>query len=262
MNAQLLAVENLRVTAADGRAILHDMSFALERGETLGVAGESGSGKTMTALALMGLLPAGMTAQGRLLLDGSALPASGSDEWDVIRGRRIGMVFQEPLTALNPAMTVGDQIAEGLVWHRDMPWSEARQEAVRLMDRVRIDKAEERARRYPHQLSGGQRQRVGIAIAVAMRPALLIADEPTTALDVTVQREVLDLLAELVAEERMALMIVSHNPGVLAYASRRIMVMQRGQAVETGATRDVLTRPAHPYTQALLAAMPRGRAHR
>ncbi len=259
MSAPLLAVEDLQVAAPGGQAILHGISLRLERGETLGVVGESGSGKTMMALALMGLLPDGMTAQGRLLLDGAALPAPGSDDWDAIRGRRIGMVFQEPLTALNPAMTVGDQIAEGLVWHRDMPWDQARREAVRLMDRVRIEQAEERAGRYPHQLSGGQRQRACIAIALALRPALLIADEPTTALDVTVQREVLDLLAQFVAEERMALMIVSHNPGVLAYASGRIMVMRRGHVAETGATRDVLTRPAHPYTQALLAAMPRRR---
>ena len=259
MTSPLLAVENLRVTAPGGQTILHDVSFTLERGETLGMAGESGSGKTMTALALMGLLPATMVVQGRMRLDGVPLPASGSDEWDAIRGRRIGMVFQEPLTALNPAMTVGDQIAEGLVWHRNMSWRQARHEAVRLMDRVRIDQAAERAGRYPHQLSGGQRQRVCIAIAVALRPALLIADEPTTALDVTVQREVLDLLADLVAQERMALLIVSHNPGVLAYACRRIMVMHRGHVVETGETLDVLTRPVDPYTQALLAAMPHRR---
>lgn len=261
MTPPLVRIEGLRIETASGRPILRDLSLALEAGETLGIAGESGSGKTMTALAVMGLLPAGLKTVGRIVFEGNPLPEPDDPAWDEIRGRRIGMVFQEPLTALNPAMSIADQVAEGIVRHRGIGWQQGRAEAVTLLDRVRIPHAAERAQNYPHELSGGQRQRVGIAIAIALRPSLLIADEPTTALDVTVQRDILDLLAELVREEKMALMLISHNPGVLAYATENLLVLRHGECVESGATRQVLTAPAHPYTRGLLEAIPRG-SHR
>ena len=261
MTQPLVSVEDLSIETTSGRPILRELSFKLGRGETLGLAGESGSGKTMTALAMMGLLPAGLKTSGRIVFESNPLPDTDDPAWDELRGRRIGMVFQEPLTALNPAMSIADQVAEGLVRHRGIGWRQGRQEAVALLDRVRIPRAAERAKSYPHELSGGQRQRVGIAIAITLRPALLIADEPTTALDVTVQREILDLLAELVREEKMALMLISHNPGVLAYATESLLVLRHGDCVESGPTRQVLTVPAHPYTRGLLEAIPRG-SHR
>ncbi len=261
MTQPLVRVEGLSIETASGRPILRDLSLTLGRGKTLGLAGESGSGKTMTALGVIGLLPAGLKTTGRIVFEDNPLPNANDPAWDDIRGRRIGMVFQEPLTALNPAMSIADQVAEGLVRHRGIGWRQGRRDAVALLDRVRIPRAAERAKNYPHELSGGQRQRVGIAIAIALRPALLIADEPTTALDVTVQREILDLLAELVRDEEMALMLISHDPGVLAYATENLLVLRHGDCVESGPTRQVLTAPSHPYTRGLLEAIPRG-SHR
>jgi peptide/nickel transport system ATP-binding protein len=255
-----LEVEALAVTAAtpDGPlALLSDVALTLPVGGALGVVGESGSGKTLLALAIIGLLPDGLAAAGRIRLDGVDLLALPEEALCHVRGARIGMVFQEPMSALNPAMTIGAQIAEGLAWHRGLGRAAARAEALRLLDRVRIPGAERRIDSYPHELSGGQRQRVGIAIALAPGPKLLIADEPTTALDVTVQAEILDLLGELVGESGMSLVIISHDLGVIASLSDRMLVMYAGTRVEEGPTHAVLRAPLHPYTRALLAAVPR-----
>jgi len=260
--AALLEVQSLRVTvpAPSGRVpVVDGVGFALRPGGTLGIVGESGSGKSMLALAIMGLLPDGAAASGRVLLDGRDLLALDEPALCRVRGGQIGMIFQEPMTALNPAMRVGDQIAEGLVWQLGLGRAEARRRSVELIERVRIPEARRRAASYPHELSGGQRQRIGIAIALALRPRLLIADEPTTALDTTVQSEILDLLAELISELDMALVLISHDLGVVASLAERTLVMYAGTAVELGDTREVLARPAHPYARALLGAVP-GRA--
>jgi peptide/nickel transport system ATP-binding protein len=260
----MLDISNLSVRIATPQgsvAVVEDASLSLAPGETLGIVGESGSGKSMLALATVGLLPQGASATGRVLFDGQDLLALSEAAMCRVRGARIGMIFQEPMTALNPAMTVGDQIAEGIVWHRgDVTGRRAaRAEALRLMDRVRIPDAKRRFGAYPHELSGGQRQRIAIAVALALGPALLIADEPTTALDVTVQAGILDLLDELVRETGMALMIISHDLGVISDMADRTLVMYAGTRVEEGETADILRRPAHPYTRGLLAAMPRRR---
>ena len=253
-----LAVENLAVTASSpGQRVtlLADVSVSLEDGGTLGIVGESGSGKSMLALAIIGLLPRGIAAEGRVLLDGEDLLALPESALCHVRGARIGMVFQEPMTALNPAMRIGEQIAEGLVWHRRLEGAAARAEALRLLERVRMPDARRRFGFYPHELSGGQRQRVGIAIALAPRPKLLIADEPTTALDGTVQSEILDLLAELVDELGMSLILISHDLGIIAGMAERTLVMYAGTRFEEGPTEVVLHRPLNPYTRGLLAAM-------
>jgi peptide/nickel transport system ATP-binding protein len=255
-----LEVEGLAVVAATAEgslALLADVALTLPVGGALGVVGESGSGKTLLALAIIGLLPEGLAASGTVRLDGVDLLTLPEEALCHVRGARIGMIFQEPLSALNPAMTVGAQIAEGLRWHRGLDRAAARAEALRLLDRVRIPGAARRIDSYPHELSGGQRQRVGIAIALAPGPALLIADEPTTALDVTVQAEILDLLGELVGESGMSLIVISHDLGVIASLSDRVLVMYAGTRVEEGSTKAVLRAPLHPYTRALLAAVPR-----
>jgi peptide/nickel transport system ATP-binding protein len=256
----LLEVNQLRVslpTAAGPVEALRELSFAIARGETVGLIGESGCGKSLTALALMGLLPEGAVVSGSVRLDGVELVGLPESNWCALRGQRLGMVFQEPMTALNPLHLIGDQIAESLRLHRSLPSGAARAEALRLLERVRLPDAARRLAAYPHQLSGGQRQRVVIAIALACQPDLLIADEPTTALDVTVQREVLDLIEELVAEDGLALLLISHDLGLMADAVARLMVMYGGQIVESGATAAVFDRLAHPYSQGLFAARPR-----
>jgi len=256
----LLDVHDLRVTlpTAQGPAeALRGMSFALERGGTLGLIGESGCGKSMTALALMGLLPEGAGVSGSIRFDGRELTALDEDALCTLRGDRFAMVFQEPMTALNPLHRVGHQIAEPLRLHRGLDAAASRAEAQRLLERVQLPKARERLDSYPHQLSGGQRQRVVIAIALACGPDLLIADEPTTALDTTVQREVLDLLDELRRESGMALLLISHNLDVMAARVERLAVMYGGSIVESGPTQQVFERRAHPYTRGLFAARPR-----
>ncbi|MFN7008658.1 MAG: ABC transporter ATP-binding protein [Allorhizobium sp.] len=257
----LLSVRDLSVSIRqpDGTRlpILTDLAFDLGPGETLGIVGESGSGKSLLALSIIGLLPGIAEARGTIALSGENLLEASEERLCATRGDRIGMIFQEPMTALNPAMTVGDQIAEGLVWHRGLSWRAARAEAVALLDQVRMPDARRRARTYPHEMSGGQRQRVGIAIALALKPALLIADEPTTALDVTVQAEVLDILDELAREYGMALMLVSHDLGVIARMCRETIVLYAGRRMEAGKTRAVLTRPGHPYTRGLISAVPK-----
>jgi peptide/nickel transport system ATP-binding protein len=256
----LLEVADLRVTLQTARGpadALRGVSFAIQRGETVGLIGESGCGKSITALALMGLLPEGANVGGSIRLDGRELVGLDEPAMCQLRGRRIGMVFQEPMTALNPLHTVGHQIAEPLRLHLGLSAHEARGRALQLLQRVQVPDAARRLDAYPHQLSGGQRQRVVIAIALACGPDLLIADEPTTALDVTVQREVLDLIASLVAERGMGLLLISHNLGVMARTVRRMMVMYGGIVAESGPTDDVFRRLAHPYTRALFASRPR-----
>ncbi|WP_442580768.1 dipeptide ABC transporter ATP-binding protein [Mesorhizobium sp. ASY16-5R] len=241
----------------DRKVLVEDIAFTIPDGTTMGIVGESGSGKSLTSLAIMGLLPAGMKARGRIELDGTDLLDLSPVAMRKVRGARIGMIFQEPMTALNPAMRIGDQIAEGLLAHRAIGRAEARKEALRLLDRVRMPDAGRRIDSYPHELSGGQRQRVGIAIALAPGPSLLIADEPTTALDVTVQAEVLALLGELISELKMSLLMISHDLGVIASICERTMVMKSGRRVEAGETGRVLHQPEEAYTQRLIAAMPR-----
>lgn len=257
----MLDVRDLSIDLArpDGERLrlVNDVSFALERGRTLGIVGESGSGKSMLLKALIGLLPGPMRAGGQIILDGENLLTLSEAQMCAVRGRRIGMIFQEPMTALNPAQRIGDQIAEGILWHRDISRTEARREALEWLERVRIPDAARMLDTYPHEMSGGQRQRVGIAIALAMRPSLLIADEPTTALDVTVQAEILDIFDEMVRELGVALILVSHDLGVVGRIADETLVMYAGTRMEAGPTGDVLRHPRHPYTQGLLTAMPR-----
>ena len=258
--APLLAVSDLRVTLNTPRGpadALRGIGFELRRGETLGLIGESGCGKSMTALALMGLLPEGARLSGSIRLDGRELVGLPDDDWCALRGDRLAMVFQEPMTALNPLHTIGRQIGESLRVHQGLDRAAARAEALRLLERVQLPQAARRLDAYPHQLSGGQRQRVVIAIALACGPDLLIADEPTTALDVTIQREVLDLIGQLVAEDGMALLLISHDLGVMAETVQRMLVMYAGSVVESGPTDAVFARLAHPYTRGLFAARPR-----
>ncbi len=258
--AALLAVQDLRVTLNTPRGpadALRGISFTLRRGETVGLIGESGCGKSITALALRGLLPEGAQVAGSVRLEGRELLGLPEADWCRLRGNRLAMVFQEPMTALNPLHSIGRQIGESLRLHKGLDGAAARAEALRLLERVQLPQAARRLDAYPHQLSGGQRQRVVIAIALACGPDLLIADEPTTALDVTIQREVLDLIAQLVAEDGMALLLISHDLGVMAESVQRMMVMYGGSVVESGATEAVFSRLAHPYTQGLFAARPR-----
>jgi peptide/nickel transport system ATP-binding protein len=235
---------------------VRDASFTLERGQTLGLVGESGCGKSMTAMALMGLLPENAQVSGSIRFDGEELTAKSDGEMCEIRGNRIGMIFQEPMTALNPVHTIGQQVAEPLRLHRRLSGRAARAEAIALLDRVGIPDAARRIDAYPHQFSGGQRQRVTIAMALACGPDLLIADEPTTALDVTIQRQILDLIRELVAERGMALLLISHDLGVIAQNVARMLVMYGGSVVESGPTTEVFANRMHPYTLGLFGARP------
>jgi len=247
----MIALDRLSLTI-HGRPILRDVSFDIPPGARFGLVGESGSGKSMTAMALMGLMPHGARTTGAVRLGGSDLLRLPEDDLCRIRGNRIGMIFQEPMTALNPVQTIGDQVAETLMIHTRTPRAEARRIARDRLDRVGLSQIA--LDRYPHELSGGQRQRACIAAAIALNPALLIADEPTTALDVTTQAQILDLLKSLVAQEGMALLLISHDLAVVADMADHIGVMQAGEIVEMGPTNRVLTDRRHPYTAALFAA--------
>ncbi len=256
----LLEVNQLRVTLNTARGALdalRGVSFTLERGQTLGLIGESGCGKSITALAVMGLLPEAARVSGSIRLQGQELSTLDEPTLCTLRGSRMGMVFQEPMTALNPLHTVGDQIAEPLRLHQGLSRAAAQAQALRLLERVQLPQARARLHAYPHQLSGGQRQRVVIAIALACGPDLLIADEPTTALDVTLQREVLELIDELVRQDGMGLLLISHDLGVMAHSVQQLLVMYGGTVVESGPTAAVFERLAHPYTRGLFAARPR-----
>lgn len=255
----LLEVTNLGIQLHTPRGpaqAVRDVSFTLARGETLGWVGESGCGKSITALALMGLLPDHAVVSGSVMFDGQELAGLPDKDLCHLRGNRIGMIFQEPMTTLNPVHTIGNQVAEPLRLHRGASRQEARAQAVALLDRVGIPNAAQRFDAYPHQFSGGQRQRITIAMALACNPDVLIADEPTTALDVTIQGQILDLIHDLVQERGMALILISHDLGVIAQNVARMMVMYGGSVVESGATTDVFAKPAHPYTRGLFGARP------
>jgi len=259
----LLDVRSLRIDIAAGTGkdarynVVEDVSFRLAAGETFGLVGESGCGKSLTALALIGLLrkPLAVTG-GEILFKGQNLLMLSRRDMRKLRGNRIAMIFQEPMTALNPLSTVGRQIAEMFVLHQGMTWREAERQAVAALASVHIPAPDERVRNYPHQMSGGMRQRVMIAIALACRPDLLIADEPTTALDVTVQAEILQLIRELCQQNGTAVLMISHDLGVIASMCRRIGVMYAGHLVEARASADLFRHPAHPYTHGLLASLP------
>jgi len=258
----LLQVENLVTSfrTMDGivRAV-DGVSLTVGKGETVALVGESGCGKSVTALSIMRLVqgPAGRIDSGRVLLDGVDLATLAESEMRKIRGARIGMIFQEPMTSLNPVLTIGFQIAEAVELHRRVSRAEAWKEAVRMLDLVEIPDAESRARQYPHQLSGGMRQRVMIAMALSCGPELLIADEPTTALDVTIQAQILELLDGLRERLGMALLLITHDLGVVAERAERVLVMYAGRVVEQGPVDEVFRAPQHPYTRGLLRSLPR-----
>jgi peptide/nickel transport system ATP-binding protein len=257
----VLSVENLTTsfkTPEGWKAVIRNISLSVDAGETVALVGESGSGKSVTALSTMRLLPPGRSrTEGRILLDGKDLLAASESEMRKVRGGSIGMIFQEPMTSLNPVFTIGNQIAEALVLHRGLSWGQAEAETVRLMERVRIPAAKARLHEYPHKFSGGMRQRVMIAMALACRPKLLIADEPTTALDVTIQAEILHLLRELQREENMGVLFITHDMGVVAEIADRTVVMFRGDMIETGPTTEIFASPKAIYTKSLLASIPR-----
>ena len=257
----LLSVENLRIDLASGdntHAAVDKVSFEIARGETFGLVGESGCGKSITALAVMGLLQRPLAiGGGSITLDGRRIDNLDADEMRRLRGKRLAMIFQEPMTALNPLLPVGRQIAEMFILHEGANWRDAERRAVEVLARVRVPAPERRARDYPHQLSGGMRQRVMIAIALACSPDLLIADEPTTALDVTVQSEIVDLMKELCSANGTAILMISHDLGLVASICRSVGVMYAGRLVEMRASADVFKSPAHPYTRGLVASLPR-----
>jgi ABC-type dipeptide/oligopeptide/nickel transport system ATPase component len=263
MSAPLLDVQHLTVVFEGGGppvTAVNDVSFQIAPGETLGLVGESGSGKSVTALAILRLLqPPGRVASGKVLFEGRDLLALPERDMRAVRGARVSLIFQEPATALNPVMRVGDQIAEALSVHGLASGGEAQARAVALLDAVHITDAARRARDYPHQLSGGMRQRVMIAIALACHPPLVIADEPTTALDVTIQAQVLELLRELKTKFNLAVLLITHDFGVIAEMADRVAVMYKGSFVEQGPVRQILRAPAHEYTRNLLASIPGAR---
>ncbi len=264
---RLLTVENLQVvfdTPSGPMPVVRDLSLGLARGEALCLVGESGCGKSITALSIMRLLPKKLAriAAGRVVFDGIDLAALDEPDMRAIRGNRIAMIFQEPMTSLNPVLTVGRQIAEVLELHRGLTRHEAEGQALRLLERVRIPDARRRLGQYPHQLSGGQRQRVMIAMALACDPQLLIADEPTTALDVTIQAQILALLDEIRTETGTAVLMITHDLGVVAEFADRVVVLYAGRAVEEGAVIDIFDDPRHPYTRGLMRSVPRLALHR
>jgi peptide/nickel transport system ATP-binding protein len=258
----LLEISDLQVSFAGDESrvttAVQGVDLEIERGRTLGLVGESGSGKSVTALSVMRLLPK-ETAQvrGRMVFEGRELLSLSERAMQDLRGNRMAMIFQEPMTSLNPSYTVGDQIGEALERHRGMSGSEARRHAIALLERVRIPSAAVRVDEYPHKLSGGMRQRVMIAMALACEPLLLIADEPTTALDVTIQAQILDLLRTLQTETGTAILLITHDLGVVAEMADDVAVMYAGEIVERGAVADVLAAPEHPYTVGLLGSIPR-----
>jgi peptide/nickel transport system ATP-binding protein len=260
--ASLLSVEHLTTVfdvPSGSVAAVDDVSFEIRQGETLGLVGESGSGKSVTAFSIMRLVqPPGRIRSGRVIFMGRDLVELPEREMRKIRGAEIALIFQEPMTALNPVFTIGDQIRETLLVHGETTKRDAQAKAIALLDAVRIPTAASRVDDYPHQLSGGMRQRVLIALALACRPSLVIADEPTTALDVTIQAEILDLLREMKTALGLSLLLITHDLGVIAGTADRVAVMYAGRIVETGRVRDVFRHPQHPYTRGLLASIPGG----
>ena len=257
----LLDVQGLTTAFMTGRGeitAIEDASFSLKEGEILGIVGESGSGKSVTALTIMGLLPTppARIAAGSVKFQGQELTKLSSREMQRIRGPGIAMIFQEPMTSLNPVFSIGDQIMETIKAHENLPAATLRKRAIDMLDKVGIPSAARRLDDYPHQMSGGQRQRVMIAIALACNPKLLIADEPTTALDVTIQAQILDLLMDLRDEFRMAIMIITHNMGVIAETADRVLVMYAGRVIEEAPVARIFDHPVHPYTRGLLECVP------
>ncbi|WP_456389429.1 ABC transporter ATP-binding protein [Profundibacter sp.] len=249
----MISLQNLALAIHD-TPILSDVSLEIPQGQIFGLVGESGSGKSMTALALLQLLPSGSTVSGQILVDGADVLAMSEPEMCALRGNEIGMIFQEPMTALNPVQTIGDQVAETLLIHGKASKSEAAKTARQMLNRVGLPEADFPSNRFPHELSGGQRQRVCIAMAIALRPKLLIADEPTTALDVTTQAQILDLLRELVVEENMSLLLITHDLAVVAGMADHVAVMRKGELVEQGPTEQLFKTMTHPYTKQLFEA--------
>ena len=259
----LLSIEDLRVRFWTSRGLVYavnGISFEVRAGETLGLVGESGCGKSVTALATMGILPrAARIPSGSIKLEGRELLGLSERAWRRIRGDEIAMIFQDPMTSLNPVLTIGAQLRESIEEHLDLDRKAATRRAVELLDQVGIPSAADRLKNYPHQFSGGMRQRVMIAMALACEPKLLIADEPTTALDVTIQAQILDLLRELVADRGTALVLITHDLGVVAGTCERVQVMYAGTLVETGTADEVFASPRHPYTLGLLQSVPPAR---
>jgi oligopeptide/dipeptide ABC transporter ATP-binding protein len=257
----LLSVRDLNVRFVTRKSTVravNGISFDLDPGDTLGIVGESGCGKSVSSLAMLGILPkAGRVTAGKVEFDGVDLLKLPGSQLRQVRGKEIAMIFQDPMTSLNPVLTVGRQITEALRKHLDMDKDEATDHAVTLLDRVGIPAARERVGDYPHQFSGGMRQRVMIAMAISCRPKILIADEPTTALDVTIQAQILEVLKQLVAEEQMALILITHDLGVVAGTCERTNVMYAGRFVESAPTKELFARPRHPYTLGLLKSVPR-----
>ena len=236
---------------------LNDVSFSIAAGEVLGVVGESGAGKSLTGAAIIGLLePPGRISSGEVLLEGRRINDLPDEQMRVIRGRQIGAIFQDPLTSLNPLYTVGHQLTETIVTHLPYTWSQARTRAIELLEATGIPAARERIDHYPHQFSGGMRQRVVIALALAAEPKLIVADEPTTALDVSIQAQIIDLLKKLCREQGAAVMLITHDMGVIAETADRVVVMYAGRVAEIGKVRDVIHAPSHPYTVGLMGSIP------
>ena len=258
--APLLSVESLRTQFATSAGVVRavdGLSFAIDRGEVLGLVGESGCGKSVTSLSIMRLVPPpGAIVGGRIRLDGDDLLDKDAEAMRRVRGARIGMVFQEPMTSLNPVFTIGDQIAAAVLAHAGGSRRAAWECAVEMLDHVQVPSPRERARDYPHQLSGGLRQRAMIALALAPGPQLLIADEPTTALDVTIQAQILDLLRRLQAERGMAVLLITHDLGVVAELCHRVAIIYAGRIVEMAPVASIFSEPLHPYTRGLLRCLP------
>src|SRR6516162_4018052 len=258
--AHLLELDGLRTEIRLRRAVVHALdgvSLTVDPGECLGIVGESGCGKTMTALSIMRLLPpGGHIVGGKVLLDGREISSLSDNDMRHVRGNEIGMIFQDPMTSLNPTMTVGDQIAETVVLHRGANAAQAKERAIEVLGLVGMPRPAERVSNYPHQLSGGMRQRVMIAMALACEPKLLIADEPTTALDVTIQKQILELIDSLRKRLSMAVILVTHDLGVIAGRADRVAVIYAGRVVETTETEALFDNPRHPYTEALFQALP------
>lgn len=260
MNKPLLEVQNLRVefpTRTGVLTALDDVSFTVGHGEVLGIVGESGAGKSLTGASIIGLLePPGRIAGGTIHLDGKRIDNLPDEAMRRIRGKEIGAIFQDPLTSLNPLYTVGRQLAETIVTHLPLTWSQARTRAVELLDATGIPAARERIDHYPHQFSGGMRQRVVIALALAAEPRLVVADEPTTALDVSIQAQIIDLLKHLGQQQGTSIILITHDMGVIAETADRVAVMYAGRIAEIGPVRHVIQTPSHPYTQGLMGSIP------
>jgi oligopeptide transport system ATP-binding protein len=256
--SEVLNIEELSIDFLKGERIaaVRAVSLQVVQGECLGIVGESGSGKTQIFIGALGLLPRSARAQGSVRFEGKEILGASRAALNRIRGSKLSMVFQDPMSSLTPHLRIGTQLAEVLVLHRAMSWREAEQAALRMLERVRVPEAKRRLRQYPHQLSGGMRQRVMIAMSLLCEPALMIADEPTTALDVTVQAQIIDLLRTLRHEFGTAFVLISHDLAVVAALADRILVMYAGRVIESAATGDLLRRPRHPYTAELLRCMP------